>query len=245
MPRPPSDWLPRARKLRKELRDAHFGDKREIFEKHAESTGYTVETLKKEVTAADFVARMEGEFAEFAGHLKALGVAAVVELARLYRDDKQSAIERAREVAEGQRPWTDIRRFRKTSQFAESNNKRRALLETLVEYVESQRGTFRVRESVPTSAPGASLAYRLDRGGELCVALQLVGNMASYDKLAACLALLAFYDVVIVGIDQFKVPHEWLHFLQKVRISTWRFQILGIEEWRIERLPWHASKFSL
>ena len=217
MPRPPSAWLERAQKLREELRHAAFGDKAGIFQAHSQKTGYTVQTLKKEVTGADFVARMEWTNPGLANNLKKLGVAAVVELARLYRDDEEAAVRLGQEIAEGKRPWREAKVHRKPTRFSEANSRRAFLLGALQSYIEVEEKLV-LGDPVLPNVPLASATYELHDGRLLGVAALLVGEVSTYDRLAPYLALLAFYDRVFLAIDREEVPLEWrdvLHFMIK------------------------------
>lgn len=229
LPRPASDWLTRANRIRADLDTTRYGDKQALLERHAEETGKVVATLKKEVSAAEFISQITDFSPKFGRDLRKLGVAAVVEIARLYKEDKEAAYALASETASGKRHWTDVRKFRADSKFVLANRLRQEVGTVFLSHLNARRDEFGLVSEVPTTFVGASAAYTLEHGGLACAAVQLVEDDTPQDRLTRYLALLALYDLVLLAINSDSIPSDWRSTLRSIRHSPERLRMFGVK----------------
>ncbi|MGN6145419.1 MAG: hypothetical protein ACTHOP_17750 [Mesorhizobium sp.] len=215
-----------------------------IFKEHAGKTGYQVASLQKEVAAADFIADVTGSHSAFARDLSDLGVAAVNQLARLYKEDAALAMDVAVKVVAGEMHWRQIGQARKPSIAIETARRRETCLHRLVEYVREHREKFGVDASKVRIAPGmTSVIAPMDRAISAYLAVQLVEKDAAPERLMRHLAMLTFHDLVFLAIDAAELPGPWLKLIVSMQYSYERFLVLGITDESIRTLFDQSESF--
>ena len=214
-------WLVRAQEVRQLLSQARFGQKGIILAERAKATGYAVSTLKREMAAADFVERMDKEDPALGSALRELGGNAVTEISRLFVDDPKLARATATAAAAGSIPEADIRRARQaTAVGSPSRTGRQKSLEFLQFLTEKGRryGIFDTRRP---RILGALMEFQMHdnlRGG-ICTGCAVFDGSISenIERVDRHLAMLFFYDRLVVGFDAQHVPPIWERRMRQMR----------------------------
>jgi len=213
---PDLSWLKRANGIRQELSQARYGKKGEAFLRAAKETRYAVSTLKREVAAAEFIERMDGEDPAFSADLKALGSNAVGEISRLFPDHPEMARAKARAAAAGSIPEAEIGRARLTAEANSPQRTGRGRSREFLRFLAEGGHRFGILNTRRASISGALMELQM-RDREIGCALFDAGSASNTERVDRHLAMLLFYDRLLIGLDSERVPPVWSRRLGQMR----------------------------
>jgi len=214
-PRLNPDWLATAEKVREELGDVEFGGRERIFRRYAESRGISVASLRRDVTAAGFIALVEQARPGFSATLRKLSSSAVTELARLYKNDPDGAVAKASAVAKGLLTGAQMTSGRAHRPIQVRRQERQRQKRSFFEFIETheRRITGYWRDGV-YGVPDTRLVFLDNIEPRGVVAFAHIGERdANVAQLLTYLGLLRHYDFVFLGIGSRVLPPKWARYL--------------------------------
>jgi hypothetical protein len=215
-PRLNPDWLSTAERIRSELEAADFGNRGQIFRQHAESGVHSVASLRRDVTAAGFIASVGKIRPEFAANLRKLSSSSVTEVARLYRSAPERAVQQAEAAAKGLLTSAQMNAERSQRPIQAGRQVRQQQKTLFFNFIAAheQRIDGYLGEGV-YGLPDARLVLLDGTNSSGVVAFARVGEPdADVAQLLTYLGLLRYYEYVFLGISAGRLPARWAKYLQ-------------------------------
>ena len=214
-PRLNPDWLSTAERIRSELADAEFGGREAIFRRNAEKGVHSVASLRRDVTAATFIASVEKLRPEFGAVLRTLSSSMVTELARLYRTDPEGAVQKSIATAKGLLTGTEMTKGRTRRPIQASRRLREHQKRSFFEFVKAHEPRISgYWDEEVFGLPNTRVVFLDGVDSQGVVAYAHVDDKgARVTQLLTYLGLLRYYDYVFLGISLDHLPTRWAKYL--------------------------------